>query len=201
MSFRIVGRSSSHFTRTTRVVAHECGVAYDFQAVPDLMSRASGEYADNPALKLPILQTPDGPWFGALNCCRELARHAPGARIVWPEALSRLASNAQELVLQGMATEVTLIMRGQSAASEYDAKLRNSLDNTLAWLDSQLPEALATLKPDRTVSFLEVSAFCFVTHLEFRQMADIQPYSALQQFCQAFSERPAARDTTYRFDR
>ncbi|MGC4087143.1 MAG: hypothetical protein QM756_04410 [Polyangiaceae bacterium] len=50
----LVGRSSSHFTRLTRVFAAEFGVRYRFQIVPDLLSTEPADYADNPALKLPI---------------------------------------------------------------------------------------------------------------------------------------------------
>lgn len=204
MTLRIVGRSSSHFTRTARVFAEECGVAYEFQAMLDLLSRQSADYAANPALRLPILQTAEGPWFGTLNICRELARHAPGSpRVVWPEDLSRLAANAQELVLQGMATEVTMIMRRATdpeGATAYDEKLRTSLSDSLSWLDAQLTAALTALPQDRSLSFLEVTCFCFVTHLGFREIADTSGYANLQRFCQAFAGRASALATPYRMD-
>jgi glutathione S-transferase len=204
MTLRIVGRSSSHFTRTARVLAHECGVAYEFEAVLDLLSRETADYAANPALRLPILQTSDGPWFGTLNICHELARRAPEPqRIVWPEDLGRLAANAQELVLQGMATEVTLIMGRLSdpqGATAYDAKLRTSLAGSLSWLDAQLTAAIASLPRDRSLSWLEVTCFCFVTHLEFRSVIDTRGYAALQTFCQNFAARPSALATPYRVD-
>jgi glutathione S-transferase len=88
MTSRIVGRSSSHFTRTVRMFAHECGVAYRFEPVLDLASRNPGDYAGNPALRIPIFATPQGTWFGALNICRELVRRAPQPpHVVWPERL------------------------------------------------------------------------------------------------------------------
>jgi glutathione S-transferase len=204
MTLRIVGRSSSHFTRTARVMAHECGVQCEFQAVPDLLSREATDYAANPALRLPILQTAEGPWFGTLNICRELARRAPEpTRVVWPEDLGRLAGNAQELVLQGMATEVTMIMRrvtDPQGATAYDAKLRTSLTDSLAWLDAQLMAALASLPPERSLSLLELTCYCFVTHLDFREIADTSGYAGLQRFCQSFGARPSALATTYRMD-
>jgi glutathione S-transferase len=204
MTLRIVGRSSSHFTRTVRVLSHECGVACEFQVVPDLLSRQSADYAENPALRLPILQTPDGPWFGALSICRELARHATQPlHVVWPEDLGRLAANAQELVLQGMATEVTLIMRKATdpeGNTAYDEKLRTSLADSLSWLDAQLPAALASLPQERSVSLLEVTCFCFVTHLDFRQVMDTHGFAALQSFCRSFATRASALATPYRFD-
>lgn len=186
--------------------AHEFGVAYAFSPLFDLMSQAAADYAGNPALKLPIFESNDGAWFGALNICRELARRAPEpVHVVWPEALSdRVAANAQELVLQGMATEVGLIMRGAGAAaspSTYDDKARASLTNTLAWLDGSWPAALQTLPPERTLSFLEVTAFCFVTHLEFRSVTDTHRYRSLREFCQLYANRPSALATEYAFDK
>jgi glutathione S-transferase len=201
---RIIGRSSSHFTRTVRVFARECDVAHEFQRVLDLMSVSASDFGDNPALKLPILQTPDGTWFGALNICRELVRRAPSSvDVVWPEDLSdRTAANAQELVLQGMATEVSMIMRGLPApgASRVDDKARESLTNSLVWLDAHLPAALKTLPSGRTLSFLEVSSFCFVRHLGFRGVADSSAYANLSEFCDAYADRPSLRETEYRFD-
>ncbi len=205
MTVRIIGRSSSHFTRTVRVFAHECAVSYAWQPLLNLMSDSPADYGGNPALKLPILETPDGAWFGALSICRELVRRAAApVRAVWPEDLTdRSAANAQELVLQGMATEVALIMRGlpaPEAASPVDAKARASLANTLRWLDQQLPAAVQTLPADRTISFLEVTSYCFIRHLDFRGVTDTSDYPGLRAFCQAYGERASMRDTDYRFD-
>lgn len=201
---RIIGRSSSHFTRVARVFAHAYQVAHDLCPAHDLFSQNAGHYGENPALKLPVLVTSEGPWFGALAICRALARLAQRPlRTVWPEQLNdRVASNAQELVLQGMATEVALIMRGAAAsdATPFDHKARASLMRSLAWLDAQLPTARRTLDPARDLSFLEVSAYCFVTHLDFRQVVDVSGYLNLQAFCREYGAAPAARATAYRFD-
>lgn len=205
MTVRIIGRSSSHFTRTVRVFAHESGVSYAWQPLLNLMSESPADYGGNPALKLPILETPEGAWFGALQICRELVRRATApVRAVWPEDLAdRTAANAQELVVQGMATEVALIMRGLPApavASPADAKARASLANTLRWLDQQLPAAVRTLPADRTVSFLEVTSFCFIRHLDFRAVTDTAGYANLRAFCAAYGDRPSLLATDYRFD-
>ena len=75
-SVTIVGRSSSHFTRTLRMLALELDVPHSLAPLYDLGSRAAADYAGNPALKIPILVTKAGPWFGALPAARELARRA-----------------------------------------------------------------------------------------------------------------------------
>jgi glutathione S-transferase len=203
--FRLVGRSSSHFTRVTRVFAHELGMAYEFRPVANLLSRESADYAGNPALKLPILETATGQWFGAQSICRELVRACPNPpAILWPEQLrDRVASNAQELVSQGMTSEVALIMSELSAPGElndYQAKLRAGLTESLAWLEANLPAVLRELAPQRRISFLEVSAFCFLTHLAFRSVLDPREYPRLQEFCGEFRQRESARSTEYRFD-
>jgi len=202
---RTIGRSSSHFTRVARVFALELEVAHDFAPVLDLFSRQPADYGDHPALKLPVLVTDEGPWFGALASCRELARRADATtRIVWPEQLAgRIASNAQELVLQGMATEVGLLMRSVGAAPgalPYDDKARESLANSLAWLDAHLAAALDTLAPRRALSFFEVTTYCFLTHLPFREVLDPSGYANLSAFTRAYGERPSLRATTYHFD-
>jgi hypothetical protein len=80
-------------------------------------------YSGNPALKVPTLETADGAWFGALNICRELRRLSPcEVRIVWPEDLRGiLATNAQELAVHAMGTEVTLIMSSLVGEATHDA--------------------------------------------------------------------------------
>ncbi|WP_437661151.1 glutathione S-transferase N-terminal domain-containing protein [Sorangium sp. So ce1182] len=201
----LVGRSSSHFTRVTRIFASELGVAYALEVVPDLRSANAADYAGNPALRLPILRTGATAWFGALNICRELARRAPAKRhVVWPEHLTDArAANAQELATQAMATEVTLIMSQLAGTPKDDAQLakpQTSLLNMLTWLDDNIEAARAALPQDRDLSYMEVCTFCLVTHLEFRKMLDTSAYRALTAFCDEFGQRASARATLYRFD-
>lgn len=202
MTLSIVGRSSSHFTRVVRMFAHELGIDYTFQLVADLSSTTPGDYADNPALKIPVLQTPEGPWFGALHICRELARRTPHApKIIWPEQLhDRIASNAQELVLQGMGTEVSLIMQAAGGAIPTSGKAFTSLTNMLSWLDTHLPAARASTSTSGTLSFLDLTAYCFITHLPFRKVLDVSAYRMLQAFSDELGQRPSARATTFRYD-
>jgi glutathione S-transferase len=201
----IIGRSSSHFTRITRIFAAELRVDYSFRVVRDLLSTDPADYGGNPALKIPSLQTPQGVWFGAQNVCRELWRRSSSRpRVIWPEELDQpLLANTQELVLQAMSTEVSLIMAKAGNASDSSpsqAKNRKALVNMVSWLEEHAPAALAALPPQRDLSFLEVSLFCLVTHLEFREVLPTAPYAALNRFCQQFSTRPSAAETTFRFD-
>jgi len=202
---RIVGRSSSHFTRVTRIFASELAVEYELGVVYDLSSLHAEDYAGNPALKVPILQTADGVWFGALNICRELARLSKRElRVVWPEALLQpLLANAQELTLHAMATEVALIMsaaNGAEAISSAQIKARASLSNAMTWLDANVRKTLAALPTERDLSYLEVTLYCLVTHLDFRNVLPTADYPELLAFCERFSERESARTTPYRFD-
>lgn len=201
----IIGRSSSHFTRIARIFAAELGVDYSFQVVRDLMSSNPEDYGGNPALRIPVLRTPRGTWFGALNISRELWRRSSSRpRIIWPEDLDQpLLANVQELVLQSMAAEVTLIMdkvAGVSDTSTHDAKLRKGLLNMMAWLDANASAALAALPPQRDLSYLEVTLFCLVTHLEFREVLPTAPYAELNRFRQRFEARASAQATAFRFD-
>ncbi|RKH73074.1 glutathione S-transferase domain-containing protein [Corallococcus sp. AB049A] len=201
----IIGRSSSHFTRIARIFAAELRVDPSFQVVRDLLSTDPGDYGGNPALRIPVLKTSRGVWFGALNASREMWRQSsPRLRVVWPEDLDTpLLANMQELTLQAMATEVTLVMEKMAGAGEgttHARKLRESLLNMMAWLEENANAALAALPPERDVSYLEVTLFCLVTHLEFRDVLPVQPYAALNQFRQQFEQRPSASETRYRFD-
>ncbi|RKH32534.1 glutathione S-transferase domain-containing protein [Corallococcus praedator] len=201
----IIGRSSSHFTRIARLFAAELHVDHSFQSVRDLLSKDPADYGGNPALRIPVLKTSRGVWFGALNASRELWRQSnPRPRVVWPEALDvPLLANMQELTLQAMATEVTLVMEKMAGAGEgttHALKLRESLLNMMAWLEQNASAALATLPPERDLSYLEVTLFCLVTHLEFRDVLPTAPYPTLNRFCQQFAKRPSASSTDFRFD-
>jgi glutathione S-transferase len=201
----LVGRSSSVFTRVARVFAAELDVAYRYQIVPDLMSSDVEDYGGNPALKLPSLRTPHALWFGSLNICRELARWSNGnLDIVWPEQLTApLLANAQELVLQALSTEVSLIMSKISDVSQqrpHQLKMLHSLRNVMSWLDLHAQDLLAALPEQRHLSYLEVTLFCLLTHLEFREVVPVAPYAALDEFRQRFAQRPACAESAFRFD-
>ena len=201
----LFGRSSSSFTRIVRIYAAEFGLSYEFRVVPDLMSLEAADYGGNPALRLPVLQTTEGTWFGASNICRTLSRRAPSERLlIWPEDLELpLTANAQELSLVAMSTEVSLIMAqlaGASAGGNID-KLRRSLECSLAGLDWQIEPVLAALPSERQLSFLEVTLFCLVTHLTFRDVLPVAPYPKLAAFSEGFAQRASAQATPYRFDR
>jgi glutathione S-transferase len=202
---RLVGRSSSHFTRLARMFAEELGIPYTFVPVHDLASRDPADYAGNPALKLPVLVLPEGPVFGAENICRTLeARASKPQRIVWTGQLPDLrARNAQELVWHGMNAQVQLVFGMQVARlpgeNVYFAKAADGFRNALAWLDANLESVLHALPP-RDLSLLEASLFCLLEHLVFRDTLPVAPYRHLAAFAATWRERPAAVRTAYAFD-
>jgi glutathione S-transferase len=202
---RLYGRSSSHFTRIARIFAAELELELEFTPIRDIMSLDAEEYGGNPALKLPTLESPDGRWFGSLPISRELARHSElNLDIVWPEQLeAALASNAQEMVLAAMATEVGLVLgkaTGVAADNGHQAKLRASLLGTMAWLEEHAGAAISSLPVERDLSFLEVSLFCLMEHLPFREVLETDAYPRLRAFAERFARRSSAKATTYRFD-
>jgi glutathione S-transferase len=201
----LIGRSSSHFTRVARIFAAELGVEYSFQIVRDLLSLNPADYGGNPTLKVPMLKLPNGICLGALNICRELARVSSSQlQILWPELLSDLLfANTQELINHAMSTEVNLVMSKVSAGEGggvHQTKMTQSLVNSLSWLESHVDEVLTALPTDRDVSYLEVTLFCLITHLEFRKVLSTQPYARLNQFADHFATRTSAQTTVYRFD-
>lgn len=206
----LVGRSSSHFTRITRMFAIELGVALAFRPVFDLTSLDTTVYGDNPALKIPVLVTETGPLFGAENICRELVRRAgPKSKkekgkkrsdfVLRGDLDSRLVANAEELTLHAMQTGVIVVL-GKSTGVPASAKTMRSLENTLAWLDANVGAVVAVLPEGRTVSFVEVALFCLTRHLPFRGVLDVKRYTKLVAFADEYGQRASARDTEYRID-
>jgi glutathione S-transferase len=198
----LVGRSSSHFTRTARLFALELGVPHRFEPVLDLTSTAPAVYADNPALKVPILVDQHGPLYGTENICRELVRRSglAGRVVLRGQVGARVVANAEEMVLHAMSAEVNLIMLATPATRREPPKVRRSLENALAFVDVELDRALAALPGDRALSFLEAALFSLATHLPFRDIMDVGAYARICAFRDRFATRPSARATEYRFD-
>ena len=203
---QLVGRSSSHFTRLTRIFAHELGVPIELVPIYDMKELGPEVYAGNPALKLPILRTADGVVFGGLNICRTLAEHATRpVRIIWPEDLhDELSRNAQEMVWHAMTAQVQIVMGtgiGKLPADNvFFVKIHAGLEGALSWLDAHLPEALRALPNSRDVSVFEVTLFCLFEHLSFRPTVPVTPYPALARFADDFATRLSARETVFKFD-
>lgn len=201
----IIGRQSSHYTRLVRLLAHELGIDYVLRPIFDLMSEDPAAYAGNPALKLPALRIGDTVVWGSQNACRMLARRAPGgtARVFWPEdARSPLSMNAHELVAHAMAAQVEVVFHEIVSKRPPDAasrKRRASLLNCLIWLDGHLDEIRGEL-PSGKIALFELSLFCLLEHLPFRNPIDLSRMPRLTAFAAMFAARPSAQATPYRFD-
>lgn len=205
-SLQIVGRRSSHFTRIARIFAEELGVPYDVVPIYDMTAQSPAVYADNPALKLPILRSDAGVVFGTENICRALADYAhESSAIVWPEQLpANISRNAQELVWHCMTAQVQIVfgtlVAKLPAENLYFEKARAGFEGALGWLNAHLPEALNALPASRQLSLFEVSLFCMIEHLHFRQTLPVEHYAKLEAFRKTFAARPSARNTPYQFD-
>jgi glutathione S-transferase len=199
----LVGRSSSHFTRTARIFALELGVPFTFRPVLDMTTLDANAYGDNPALKVPVLVDEHGPLFGTENICRALIRRSgkTDRMVMRGDVSDRAVANVEEMTLHVMTSEVSLIMAKMAGDVRLaPPKVSRSIENALRYLDEHVDAALAALPADRALSFLEVSLFCVVMHLPFREVMNVTPWTRLSDFCQRFGERESARATTYRFD-
>lgn len=204
-SVQIIGRSGSHFTRVTRIFAHEVGVPIELVPIRYLSDLDASVYAGNPALKMPTLRRGGSLVFGAENICRALVELGDGTRrIVWPEQLrDDISRNAQSMVWDAMAVQVQIVMGtlvGKLPADNvYFVKGLAGFAGALRWLDDHLADALAAL-PERDLSLFEVTLFCLIDHLGFRSTLPTDPYPSLVQFAQNFASRPSAVTTPYRVD-
>jgi glutathione S-transferase len=200
----LVGRHSSHYTRIVSIYAAELGVECAFEPVFDVRSTEASVFSDNPLLRVPSLRTPEGTWFGSLNACRELARRSSSdLPLVWPEDHAEpLGANAQEITTDAMGTGVVIIMARITGHADQSSLLEKPfarLRGALAWLEANLDASLALL-PERRLSFLEVSAYALLTHLEFRQLMRFDDRPRLVAFCERFGARPSARASAYYMD-
>jgi glutathione S-transferase len=205
-TLQIVGRRGSHFTRMVRIVAHELDIAYELVPIYDMKQLDAQAYADNPALKLPILRRDNGSLFGALNICRALAEAAGAtAQIEWPEDRSDdLARNAQELVWHCMSAQVQLvvgILIGKLPADNIlFVKTRTGLEGSLRWLDANLATLHRHHGARRRISIFDVSLFCLVEHVRWRETLKIDECEQLNAWAGDYSARPSALATVYSLD-
>jgi Glutathione S-transferase, N-terminal domain len=202
---RILGRSSSLFTRVPLIFAEELGIRYELEPIYDMTDMDPKVYGGNPALKLPSLRRGESLLFGSQNICRALAELSrPAARIAWPEDLrDDLSRNAHELVWHALSAQVQLvfgtIVAKLPADNVYFAKSRAGFESSLRWLDQHAAEILGAL-PARDLSLFEVSLFCLIEHIAFRESLPVAPYRALLRFSEGFAARASAQHTAYRFD-
>ncbi len=205
-SITLVGRSSSHFTRVTRIFALELGLQVTLEVVHDITSSDSRVFAGNPALKVPALKRNGGVLVGTENICRAVAEQANSNKsVVWPEELpDDLSRNAQELVWHAMAAQVQLVLGTVVAKlpddNVYFVKSKAGLEGSLVWLEQNIDNVLALLPAHRDLSLFEVTLFCLVEHLAFRGTVASERFQALSRFASEYGLRASARETGYRFD-
>jgi glutathione S-transferase len=200
----IIGRQSSHYTRMTRIFAEECGLEVQLSPIFDLMSGDAGTYGGNPALKLPVLKLDGEAIYGSVNICQALVRAGGDRlRVVWPwEANTALLMNAHEVLAHAMAAEVEMVVHElveKRAADTASKKRRQSLVNSLVWLDAHLDDVLDGLG-ERDLSLFEVGLYCLIAHIPFRNPMDLSGTPRLLAFEAEFGARPSARATPYQFD-
>jgi len=205
---RITGRSSSHFTRAARMVAHELSVPVEFDVLSDIMSLDAADYSGNPALKIPTLHIGDTLLFGTDNICRrlaELAGRADDPRVVLSHLVtSDLVRSAQELVWHAMAAQVQLVLgvrvAGLPAENTFFAKARLGMLGSLTWIEERLDRVLAALPAPRDFSILEVTLFCLLEHISFRPTLPLDAFPNLRDFVAKFAARESAQRTPFHLD-
>lgn len=201
----LFGRQDSHYTRLVRILAAELGVELPMQPVHGLMRLEPANFGGHPALRLPVLQVGGDSIYGSLNICRVIARAAGReGDVSWPQdSFDPLLLNAHELVANGMAVHLELVMHEVVDGRPPDitsTKRHAGLVGSLRWLDERLAAIRAALPPGR-VSVFEVSLFCLLEHLPFRNGIEVADFAALADFVREFGARPSARATPCRSER
>lgn len=205
---QLTGRSSSHFTRVVRMLAHELAVPIELDVVADLCGLDAANYGGHPGLKIPTLHVGDAMLFGTEHICRKLAEIAgrsDDSRVVLAHHVaSEQLRNAQELVWHAMAAQVQLVVGTQLANLPLDnvmmAKAHAGLAGTLSWLEDHVEPSLAELPAPRHISVLEVALFCLLQHIVFRPTVSLAGTPKLRRFASSYAFRESARCTVFRFD-
>lgn len=202
------GLESSHFTRVARMAAHELEVPLELVVVRDLRSLDAGDYAGNPALKVPTLVLEGVPIFGTENIVRRLVglagERGRGRLVLFEDVTEPVALNAQELVWHAMGAQVQLILARAlgrlPAENAMVAKTCASLEGSLDILEARLEDVLEALPPSRRTSLFELALLALVEHLAFRRTASLERRPRLSAFAAEHALRDSARATPYRED-
>jgi hypothetical protein len=101
-----------------------------------------------------------------------------------------------------MAAQVQLVFGTMVAKLDnlYFTKAREGFHGALRWLDDHLAQVLRVLPASRDLSLFEVSLFCLMEHIPFRNTLSVEPYAKLTRFSAEFAERPSAQCSGYRQD-
>lgn len=205
---RLIGRSSSHFSRVAAIFAHELGLPFELEVVHDLTDMNQATFGGHPGLKVPTLVSAQMSIFGTENICRkltELAGRLDDPRVVLAgDVSSDLVRNAQELVWQAMAAQVQLRIgihvASLPADSIFFAKATAGMMGALAWIEERLAQLTDLLPAPRDVSLFEVTLFCLIEHIAFRPTVALEPFPLLRAFAASFGCRDSARLTGFHFD-
>ncbi|MCC5857818.1 MAG: glutathione S-transferase N-terminal domain-containing protein [Ectothiorhodospiraceae bacterium] len=201
----IIGRQSSHYTRLVRIFAFELELSYQFTPIFDMLSMDRSTYAGNPALKLPILNSEAGRIYGSQNICRALSQISGNSQlIIWPEdSVDPLLMNSHEILAHAMSAQVEVVIHEiveNRTPDNTSRKRRQSLVNCLAWLNDNF-DLIIDAFPARDISIFEISLYCLVSHLHFRNTLDLSAMPNLRAFEQDFGNRRSVQATPYRFDK
>lgn len=208
LPLRLIGRSSSHFSRVAALFAHELGLPFELEVVHDLTDRNEAAFGGHPGLKVPTLLFGECAIFGTENICNklaELAHRSDDPRVVLAKDVTTDSlRNAQELVWQAMAAQVQLRlgihMANLPAENIFFGKASSGMTGALAWIERRLDHLIEELPAPRDISLFEVTLFCLIEHIGFRPTISLETFSQLRAFAAAFSERESARRTVFRFD-
>ncbi len=168
---RIIGTSTSPYTRRVRVVALEKGIAHEFVALGPMIDSASVQAA-NPLGKIPVLERDDGSCLidsplitEYLDSLTESPRVLPG------NPAQRAAARQFEAIADGVLDAAILVrmeslrpepLRSQEWISWQEGKVQRGL----AHLDAVLKGRHRCVGDELTVA--DIAVACCVAYLEFR---------------------------------
>lgn len=188
---QLLGSTTSPFVRRIRIWAALNNLPIDFINL-DIFSEQDRQtmIAHNPARKIPVLIDHDFTLCDSNSIIRYLLEKADQPLLSWQQENYLTIINA----CNDSLVEILLCQR--SGFDTNSDKLFFNLQNeriveTLAYLNSHLSEPVF-----KSCEYLNISLYCLLNWICFRELTDISQHSALVAFYEQYGQRQAAINTS-----
>jgi len=185
---KLFGSLSSPFVRRLRLLL----VAQPYEFISLNIFESAGRETLvklNPTRKVPMLQDGELVIFDSGVIFRYLCQKLQLPTLCWADENRLTMINA----VNDSLVEILLCQR--SGFDTQSDKLFFNLQHERVAGTLQVLEQEAVAGQFADWNYLAMSLYCLLDWVEFRQLADLTPYPALQQFMQASKDRPGVAQT------
>ena len=190
---QLIGSVPSPYVRRIRIWAQENDCKLELVSLDIFSDQDRPTIASkNPARKIPILVDGDLTLSDSNSILRYLLEKTGQPKLTWPQEHLLTTINA----CNDSLVEMVLCKRSgfDTKSDKLFFNLQNErIEQTLSFLNSHLSD-----EEFKSCEYLNISLYCLLDWICFRELADFSQHSALVAFHKQYGERQAAIDTNPR---